>query len=142
MSPIAKVRPVIEANVSFNSRSFKARVRRRSSMYGLRPQSRSQGTHDAQGGAKAQGYRRAREAVRGFLEKNGRKLWWLHSVYALALGIGVVAFAQKGFEHARWLAVSLGLAWLLVVVFFRRFGERAAPDAGASQKARVHFFVM
>ena len=49
--------------------------------------------------------RRARAAS---CATHGRKLWWLHSAYALALGTGVVAFAQQGFDHARWLAVSLG----------------------------------
>src|SRR5262249_3486406 len=63
--------------------------------------------------------RTPRERVRTFMQKHGRKLWWLHSAYALGLGIAVVAFAQKGFDHARWLAVSIGAAWLLVVLFFR-----------------------
>ena len=79
--------------------------------------------------------------VRAFFDKHGRKLWWLHSAYALALGLGVVAFAQRGFQHARWLAVSVGLAWLLVVLFFRRFGE-ATPEPWAHEATRVRFFVM
>src|SRR5262245_48906968 len=64
-----------------------------------------------------------RQRLRAFLQRHGRKLWWLHSVYALGLGVTVVAFAQKGFDHARWLAVSVGAAWLLVVLFFRLFGS-------------------
>ncbi len=81
--------------------------------------------------------------ARRFLQNHGRKLWWLHSAYALALGAGVVAFARKGFEHARWLAVSLGLAWLLVVLLFRVFaagGARRAFDE--DPKTRVRFYVM
>jgi hypothetical protein len=35
-----------------------------------------------------------------------------------------VAFARRGFEHARWLAVSLGGAWILLVVLFRVFERR------------------
>jgi len=82
--------------------------------------------------------------IRRFLREHGRKLWWLHSGYALALGAGVVMFAQRGFDHARWLAVSLGLAWLLVIVFFRVFGsggEQRALDA-IDPRVRVRFFVM
>jgi hypothetical protein len=81
--------------------------------------------------------------VRRFLREHGRKLWWLHSAYALALGAGVVAFAQEGFDRARWLAVSLGLAWLLVVLLFRLFnaGDARAIDA-PDAKYRVHFYVM
>jgi hypothetical protein len=86
--------------------------------------------------------------VRRFLRERGRQLWWIHSAYALALGAGVVAFARKGFDHARWLAVSLGLVWLLVVLFFRIFGSGAeqqaqwATDPEAHTKLRVRFYVM
>jgi len=85
-----------------------------------------------------------KERLQQFLKRHGKKLWWLHSAYALGLGITIVAVAQKGFDHARMLAVSLGLAWLLVVVFFRVFGsgkEQVLPDA-ADKKAKVRFFVM
>jgi hypothetical protein len=84
--------------------------------------------------------------ARRFLRDHGPKLWWLHSAYALALGAGVVAFAHKGFEHARWLAVSLGLAWMLVVLVFRLFhtsgaGELRAYES-ADAKTRMRFYVM
>jgi hypothetical protein len=89
---------------------------------------------------------RAARLARRFFRDHGRKLWWLHSAYALALGMGVVAFAQQGFQHARWLAVSLGLTWLLVVLFFRAFatGGRTPAEAvhAADPKVRVRFFVM
>jgi hypothetical protein len=82
--------------------------------------------------------------IRRFLREHGRKLWWLHSGYALALGAGVVVFARRGFDHARWLAVSLGLAWLLVILFFRLFGsggrQRSLDDA--DPKTRMRFYVM
>jgi hypothetical protein len=79
---------------------------------------------------------------RAFLEKHARKLWWLHSAYALGLGISVVVFAQRGFDHARWLAISGSVAWLLVVVFFRLFGEPRERSAEKGARARVGFFVM
>src|ERR1700722_9158681 len=81
-----------------------------------------------------------------FLRDHGHKLWWLHSVYALALGAGVVAFAHKGFDHARWLAVSLGFAWLLVVLVFRLFASTGSGGVRAFEasdpKTRVRFYVM
>lgn len=85
-----------------------------------------------------------RDRARAFMRKHGRKLWWLHSAYALGLGISVVAFAQKGFDHARWLAVSLGAAWLLVVLFFRLFGSGRAQKhvEGAGTKVKLRFFAM
>ena len=80
--------------------------------------------------------------VRALLRAHGRKLWWLHSAYALGLGASVVVFAQKGFGHARWLAVTLGLAWLLVVLIFRLFASGGQMRAFSDTKTRVHFYVM
>ena len=87
---------------------------------------------------------RAARRFRGFLREHGRKLWWLHSAYALGIGVGVVTFAQRGFEHARWLAVSLGLAWLLVVLLFRfsGSGQTSRGFDAEDAKTRVRFYVM
>lgn len=84
------------------------------------------------------------DRARQFMRAHGRKLWWLHSAYALGLGVSIVAFAQKGFDHARWLAVSTGAAWLLVVLFFRVFGSGRdqAHLQGAAPKVRLRFFAM
>jgi hypothetical protein len=84
-----------------------------------------------------------RERLRGFFKRHGRKLWWLHSTYALGLGATVVFFAQKGFEHARWLAVSVGAAWLGVVVLFRLFGSGAEQRIEkAAPKTRLRFLAV
>jgi hypothetical protein len=86
-----------------------------------------------------------RERLRSFMKAHGRKLWWLHSAYALGLGITVVTFAQKGFDHARWLAVTASAAWLLVLLFFRLFGSGRAQShahAHAAPKVRLRFFAM
>jgi hypothetical protein len=65
--------------------------------------------------------------VRAFTQRYHKVLWWLHSAYALVLGSCVVLFAQKGFEHARVLSVSIGAAWLLILALFRIFGTTAKP---------------
>jgi hypothetical protein len=84
-----------------------------------------------------------RERLRAFMRRHGRKLWWLHSAYALGLGITVVTFAQKGFDHARWLAVTASAAWLLVVLFFRLFGSGSKQShAHAAPKVKLKFFAM
>jgi hypothetical protein len=81
--------------------------------------------------------------ARWVLRKHGSKLWWLHTAYALGLGAFVVTFAQKGFQHARWLAITISVAWLVVVLFFRVFGTGARQDfATAWRGARVRFLVM
>jgi hypothetical protein len=83
------------------------------------------------------------ERLRSFMKTHGRKLWWLHSAYALGLGITVVTFAQKGFDHARWLAVTASAAWLLVVFFFRIHGSgRDQSHAHAAPNVKLRFFAM
>ena len=84
------------------------------------------------------------DRIQTVLGRHGKKLWWFHSVYALTLGSMVVLFAQKGFDHARWLAISIVLSWLLVLTFFRVFGSGTAQQSleSATAKVRVRFFVM
>jgi hypothetical protein len=94
------------------------------------------------------------DRLRSLLRRHGRTLWWLHSAYALALGVSVVLFAQKGFAHARWLAASIAAAWLLVIALFRIFGSRPAQESfeapasrlaaptSATPAARLRFLVM
>jgi hypothetical protein len=84
-----------------------------------------------------------RDIAKEFLHKHERKIWWLHTAYALSLGAFVATFAQKGFEQARFLTLSLGFVWLLVVAFFRFFGTGAQQDfITAWPGARRRFFVM
>lgn len=94
------------------------------------------------------------DRIRSVLHRHGRKLWWLHSFYALTLGISVVLFAQRGFAHTRWLAASIAAAWLLVIALFRFFGSRTAQSSfeapasklamptSAAPGARLRFLVM
>lgn len=94
------------------------------------------------------------DRLKSVLRRHGRKLWWLHSFYALSLGVSVVLFAQKGFAHTRWLAASIAAAWLLVIALFRIFGSRTAQDSfevpasklamptSAAPGARLRFLVM
>ncbi|MEM9462795.1 MAG: DUF5924 family protein [Myxococcota bacterium] len=79
--------------------------------------------------------------IRAFFVRYGRMLWWLHSFYALGLGVFVILFAAKGFAHARWLTISLATAWIVVILVFRLFGSgrgRAIEGRGA----KLRFYVM
>jgi len=78
---------------------------------------------------------------RALLSKYGRMLWWLHSFYALGLGVFVVLFAAKGFAHARFLTISLALAWIVVILFFRLFGS-GTGQLVEGKGAKMRFFVM
>jgi Family of unknown function (DUF5924)/Protein of unknown function (DUF2914) len=90
-------------------------------------------------------YRRSPvDRLRAFLKLHGRKLWWLHSAYALGLGVTVVTFAKKGFDRAHWLAASASAAWLLVILFFRVFGSgrQQTQHHRAAPKVKLRFFAM
>jgi hypothetical protein len=79
--------------------------------------------------------------LRAFWQRHARKLWWVHSLYALALGGFVATFAQKGYQHARWLVVSLGVAWLFLLFFFRIWGVGAAHEQ-TTKKEKIRFYMM
>jgi hypothetical protein len=88
-------------------------------------------------------YEEVRDLTREFLQRHEQKLWWLHTAWALSLGAFVATFAQKGFERARFLTISLGFSWLLVVLFFRFFGTGSRQDfITAWPGARRRFFIM
>jgi len=76
---------------------------------------------------------RVRSRFEGFV----RKLWWLHSCWALAFGIGVMIYARKGLAHADKLLLILGVSWFLVF-FALRFivgPENVKPDDKLHKKA-------
>ncbi len=79
--------------------------------------------------------------VKAVAAKYGRMLWWFHSFYALGLGAFVVMFAAKGFDHARFLTISLALAWVVLILFFRLFGS-GSRQAVEGRGAKLRFFVM
>lgn len=84
------------------------------------------------------------DRARRFVKAHGRRLWWAHSIYALGLGVGIVLFARRGFEHARWLAASAAVAWVLALVLFRVFGSGRQQERidRAGPAARVPFYAL
>lgn len=48
-----------------------------------------------------------------------RRLWWFHSFFALAFGIGVMMFARAGLAHADKVLVALFASWLVMFVALR-----------------------
>lgn len=79
--------------------------------------------------------------LRRFAKDHGKKLWWLHTVYALGLGVFVATLAQKGIDHARYLVVSLVAVWIALVFFFRYFGTGASQDVAVAWAAKRLRFV-
>jgi hypothetical protein len=56
---------------------------------------------------------------RSRLERLIQKAWWLHSLWALAFGVGVMIFARQGLAYADSLLMILGVSWLLMFVALR-----------------------
>jgi hypothetical protein len=48
-----------------------------------------------------------------------KKIWWLHSFFALSFGVGVMLFARAGLAHADKVMIALFVSWLLMFVAFR-----------------------
>jgi hypothetical protein len=82
-----------------------------------------------------------RARIKGWLHRHHRKLWWLHSAYALMLGAFVVAFAQKGLAYVRWVTLFLVAMWAIIVLVFRIAGSGRA-QALTTQRDKMRFFLM
>lgn len=80
---------------------------------------------------------------RRFFAKHGHLLWWLHSAYALTFGAFVMMYAAEGYDRARWMVVLLCAGWLVIVMFFRHFGQgRGQKDKIVDSKSKLRFYVM
>ncbi len=55
----------------------------------------------------------------GWLQRLMRRLWWLHSAWALSFGIGMMLFARRGLAYADEVLVVLAASWLIVFIAFR-----------------------
>ena len=53
------------------------------------------------------------------LRKLLKSLWWLHSLFALSFGVGVMLFARAGLAYADKILVALFASWLLMFVALR-----------------------
>jgi hypothetical protein len=52
------------------------------------------------------------KSFREFLHKQSALLWWLHSGYALLLGILVMRLGSKNFTFLRWIIFPLSFIWV------------------------------
>jgi uncharacterized membrane protein YgcG len=48
-----------------------------------------------------------------------KRLWWFHSLFALAFGVGVMLFARAGLAHADKVMMALFISWALMFVALR-----------------------
>jgi hypothetical protein len=48
-----------------------------------------------------------------------KSLWWVHSLFALSFGVGVMLFARAGLAHSDKILVALYASWLVMFVALR-----------------------
>jgi len=48
-----------------------------------------------------------------------RRLWWVHSFFALSSGAGVMLFARAGLAHADKIMIALFASWLVMFIALR-----------------------
>lgn len=69
-----------------------------------------------------------------------RKLWWLHSGFALSFGVGIMLFARAGLAHADKVMIALLASWLLLFVALRFIvgpANRRSGEGLAKKSIRV-----
>jgi hypothetical protein len=67
--------------------------------------------------------------VRTFWVRHRTLFWSLHSLWALATGVGVMWLAQERYGFVPWVALFLILTWVSTLLFGRRIGQ---PGDGQS----------
>lgn len=61
--------------------------------------------------ARPRGWRTALAAGRHFLHRHETLLWWLHSGWALAFGVGVIWLGARNFEYLRLAVIHVSFIW-------------------------------
>ena len=70
-----------------------------------------------------------------------RRLWWIHSIYALGLGIFISLYVGKDFSYARWLLLSAVAIWSILLAIYRLFGPKPSVES-QSLAGKVGFHAM
>jgi len=131
------------AGLLFAAAAAAGRVRRRRREGG---RGRSAGG-EARGEGRTAAGREGRAAAEGFFGKGGTSSSTTAQALvaalglALGLGVGVNAAGAEGLEYFRWLALFLGGAWLMFLLFFRIFRSGGQRKIGTGA-AKLTFVAM
>ncbi len=79
-------------------------------------------------------WRRVRRRLLVRYLRNHRLFWTLHSLWALATGVVVVALAHRRWALVGWVVVFLGVTW--VSTFFFSHLSKLLPDSAAARLGR------
>lgn len=72
--------------------------------------------------------------LRSFLSRHENQLWWLHSAYALILGIGAMWLGARHFTLLRLVVIYIAFIWVTSLIVL---GLVDQPDASSRWRRRV-----
>ena len=55
---------------------------------------------------------RARSTLANWFQRHTNKLWWLHSIYALLFGVGIMWLGARNYNYLRVTVFHVGFIWL------------------------------
>jgi hypothetical protein len=85
--------------------------------------------------------RRYAAAITSFLERNEKTLWWLHSTYALLLGILVMWLGSRNFSFLRVVIFDIAFIWISSLFLPAVAGSRhLSPKWQARVRLVVNYF--
>jgi Family of unknown function (DUF5924) len=77
----------------------------------------------------------------GWCRRHQEKLWWLHSLYALMLGIGVMWLGKRNFAYVRVAVIHLSFIWLSTLILPKLLNHPRLSQRWASRlQLVVNFF--
>jgi Family of unknown function (DUF5924) len=77
----------------------------------------------------------------GWCRRHQEKLWWLHSLYALLLGIGVMWLGKRNFAYVRVAVIHLSFIWLSSLILPKLLNHPRLAQRWASKlQLVVNFF--
>src|SRR4030095_16543417 len=80
-------------------------------------------------------------SVLGWCRRHQEKLWWLHSLYALILGVGVMWLGKRNFDYVRAAAFNMSCIWLSVLLLPKLLNRlRLSPLWASRLRLLVNFF--
>jgi hypothetical protein len=81
------------------------------------------------------------QALITWAQRHHNKLWWLHSLYALALGIGFMWLGKRNFAFLRVAVFHIGFIWLSTLVLPYLLRHPRVPEPWAPRLRLVINFL-
>jgi uncharacterized protein DUF5924 len=84
----------------------------------------------------------SKRGLREWMRRHKNKLWWLHSLYALILGIGIMALGKRHFAYLRIAIFHISFIWLSSLLLPKLIKLRSVPTSWVPGLRLMLFFVL